>query len=105
LGARPLTEAIEALALQTHLALPVTEPERSKSSSSPSGLSVTASLTTREQEVLQGLLAGETYAQIAHRLFISDKTVSSHVTNILRKTGTTSRIELSVLARRDSGTP
>jgi DNA-binding CsgD family transcriptional regulator/tetratricopeptide (TPR) repeat protein len=102
LGARPLTEAIDALALQTHVTLPATEPEESKPPHL--GLLGGASLTTREREVLEGLLAGETYAQIARRLFISEKTVSSHVSNILRKTGTTSRIGLSLLAQRDSGT-
>ena len=44
----------------------------------------------------------QTYSQIAARLFISDKTVSSHVSNVLRKTGTASRIELAELARRRS---
>ncbi|GGB67147.1 hypothetical protein N798_14850 [Knoellia flava TL1] len=50
--------------------------------------------------VLAGLLAGETYAQIAARLFITDKTVSTHVSHVLRKTGTSSRVELADFVRR-----
>jgi DNA-binding NarL/FixJ family response regulator len=50
--------------------------------------------------VLRHLVAGRTYAEIARALFISEKTVSVHVSNLLRKTGTSSRIELAELARR-----
>jgi DNA-binding NarL/FixJ family response regulator len=64
-----------------------------------------ARLTRPEREVLAHLVAGETYDQIAARLFISDKTVSVHVSNMLHKTGTSSRIELSALARRSDGNP
>ena len=39
----------------------------------------------------------------ADELFISDKTVSTHVSNLLKKTGTTSRIELAALASRNNG--
>lgn len=53
----------------------------------------------RKKDIADGLLAGETCTQIGAHLFISDKTVSSHVFNILRTTGTTSRIELAALAR------
>jgi DNA-binding NarL/FixJ family response regulator len=56
-------------------------------------------LTPRKREVLGGLMAGETYSQIAARLFISEKTLSSHGSNILRKTGTASRIELTAMTR------
>jgi Bacterial regulatory proteins, luxR family/AAA ATPase domain len=46
------------------------------------------------------LVAGRTNAEIARDLFISRKTVSVHVTNLLRKTGTANRIEAAALARR-----
>ena len=59
-----------------------------------------AGLTRRESEVLRHLVAGRTYAEIARALFISEKTVSVHVSHLLRKTGTSSRIELADLARR-----
>jgi DNA-binding CsgD family transcriptional regulator len=57
-------------------------------------------LTRREQEILHHLVRGLTYAEIARALVISEKTVSSYVSNLLRKTGTTSRVELSQLAAR-----
>ena len=57
-------------------------------------------LTPREQEVLGHLVAGRTYAEIARSLYISDKTVSAHVSNLLRKTGTASRHEVSALVLR-----
>lgn len=57
-------------------------------------------LTTREHEILGYLVAGSTYAEIANTLVISEKTVSSHVSNLLRKTDTSSRVELAQLAHR-----
>lgn len=57
-------------------------------------------LTEREQEVLTHLVAGRTYAEIARALVISEKTVSVHVSNLLRKTGTASRVEAAAWARR-----
>lgn len=58
------------------------------------------SLTKRELEVLSHLVAGRTYAEIAKALFISEKTVSVHVSNLLHKTGTSSRREVAALAIR-----
>ncbi|MGV1009853.1 MAG: LuxR C-terminal-related transcriptional regulator [Dermatophilaceae bacterium] len=52
-------------------------------------------LTRREREVLAQIVTGRTYAEIARALFISEKTVSVHVSNLLRKTGAASRIELA----------
>jgi DNA-binding CsgD family transcriptional regulator len=57
-------------------------------------------VTAREREILQLLVAGSSYAEIASALVICEKTVSSHVSNLLRKTQTSSRVELALLARR-----
>jgi len=57
-------------------------------------------LTTRESEIVGYLVAGGTYAEIARALVLSEKTVSVHVSNMLRKTGTASRVELTQLANR-----
>lgn len=100
LGAAPLIDDIDTLAAQAHLQIPLTGLGESASSRPTPALPASPPLTPREREVLDGLLSGETYAQIATRLFISDKTVSSHVSNLLRKTGTSSRIELADLAHR-----
>ncbi len=59
-----------------------------------------AGLTARETEVLGHLVANRTYAEIAAQLVISEKTVSVHVSNLLRKTQTSSRREVAALARR-----
>jgi DNA-binding CsgD family transcriptional regulator/tetratricopeptide (TPR) repeat protein len=57
-------------------------------------------LTEREREVLGHLIAGRSNSEIARTLVISAKTVSVHVSNILAKTGTTSRTDAAALARR-----
>jgi DNA-binding NarL/FixJ family response regulator len=52
-------------------------------------------LTPREREVLHHLARGYSYKRIAVRLGISDRTVESHVGNVLRKLQLTSRHEVS----------
>jgi DNA-binding CsgD family transcriptional regulator len=52
-------------------------------------------LTARELEVVRLVQEGLTNGQIAARLFISTKTASVHVSNVLRKLDLTSRIELA----------
>jgi DNA-binding CsgD family transcriptional regulator len=59
-----------------------------------------SSLTPREREVLGDLVAGLTYPEIGRALFISEKTVSAHVSNILHKTNSRSRQEVAALAIR-----
>lgn len=54
-------------------------------------------LTNKERQVLALLAAGLSNLQIAERLHISNKTVSSHKKNILEKTGSHSVIELAEL--------
>lgn len=62
------------------------------------------SLTRRELEVLRLLARGYTYKEIAQRLFISVKTVETHASNILRKTQTSNRHQLTRWAvARDLG--
>jgi DNA-binding NarL/FixJ family response regulator len=57
-------------------------------------------LTRREREVLGYLLAGNTNAEIAKALVLSEKTIGVHISNMLHKTGTTNRVQLAELARR-----
>jgi DNA-binding NarL/FixJ family response regulator len=49
---------------------------------------------------MAGLLAGQTNREIADSLFISVKTSSVHVSNILRKLGVQSREEAARVAHR-----
>ena len=58
-------------------------------------------LTPREREVLQLLADGLTPAEISDRLFISRKTVGTHVENVFRKLGVRSRTQAVALAYRN----
>jgi DNA-binding CsgD family transcriptional regulator/tetratricopeptide (TPR) repeat protein len=98
LGAVPLVE--ETLLLATVARISLDEPDVPLQQNQPDLPAPLAALTGREREVLSHLVAGRTNAEIARDLFISDKTVSVHVTNVLRKTGTANRIEAAALARR-----
>ncbi len=64
-----------------------------------------AVLTEREREVLGVLATGATNRVIAERLFISEKTVSVHVTNILAKLGVPNRGAAAAVAREAAGSP
>jgi DNA-binding CsgD family transcriptional regulator len=57
-------------------------------------------LTPREREVVALLAEGLTNGEIASRLFISPKTASVHVSNILAKLSMTSRTEVAAYAVR-----
>jgi len=56
-------------------------------------------ITGKEIEVIELLLEGFTYKQIAEKLFIANKTVDNHVQNIYKKLEVTSKIQLSNLIR------
>ncbi|MGW1339722.1 helix-turn-helix transcriptional regulator [Kribbella sp. NPDC002412] len=94
-GAQPLLDQVEALAALG--GVPLQEPTRPVPDEAPERL---RSLTKREHEVLSYLVVGRTYGEIAKALFISEKTVSVHVSNLLHKTGTSSRHEVAALAVR-----
>jgi ATP/maltotriose-dependent transcriptional regulator MalT len=95
LGARPLSDNISQLARRARISLdpdadggtPVPEPGR-------------LGLTAREFEVLRLVAAGRSNREIAAELFISAKTASVHVSNILGKLGVTSRGEAAAAAHR-----
>lgn len=52
-------------------------------------------LTDREREVMRLIARGYTYKEVAAELFVSVKTVESHVSNVLRKLQLSNRHELS----------
>jgi DNA-binding CsgD family transcriptional regulator len=95
LGARPLQADIESLARRAKIDLSAPIPIE-PTADDPR----LAALTGREREVLAFLVAGRSNSEIAKELFISGKTVSVHVSNILRKTGTASRVAAAALAER-----
>jgi DNA-binding CsgD family transcriptional regulator len=57
-------------------------------------------LTGRERDVLRLVAAGRSNRQIAEELFISPKTASVHVSNILAKLDVSGRGEAAALAHR-----
>ncbi|MDQ3788471.1 MAG: helix-turn-helix transcriptional regulator [Actinomycetota bacterium] len=65
-----------------------------------SGTAPLLGLTAREAEIFSLVGQGKTNAEIAAELFISTKTASVHVSNILRKLGVKSRIQAAALAHR-----
>ncbi|HEV7194631.1 MAG TPA: AAA family ATPase [Pedococcus sp.] len=101
LGAAPLRLSVETTAAAAHIAL---EPIAEASQSVPEGRPW-AGLTAREREVLRHVVVGRSNTEIAKALFISDKTVSVHISNILRKSGTTSRVEAAAWATRLADAP
>ena len=58
------------------------------------------SLTQREVDVLRLVAEGHSNSVIATELFISPKTVSVHVTNLLAKLGVANRREAAAIAYR-----
>ncbi len=88
MGAEPLAGAIRELGRRARLDLP------------GSSGAVDAVLTSREEEVLRLVADGLTNRQIGERLFISGKTVSVHISNVLAKLGAGGRTEAVSVAHR-----
>lgn len=65
------------------------------------GAGISAELSKREMEVLKSLSEGLSNAAIADALFISEKTVKSHVSNILSKLHLADRTQAAIFAWRE----
>jgi DNA-binding CsgD family transcriptional regulator/tetratricopeptide (TPR) repeat protein len=89
LGSALLADRIAALAQRAGLVV-----------AAPVEKSPVAGLTPRELEVLQLVAAGRSNGEIGTALFISTKTASVHVSNILAKLGVSGRGEAAALAHR-----
>ena len=59
------------------------------------------SLTEREVEILQYMALGKTNQDIADELYLSERTVRTHVTNILAKLGLSNRTQAVLYALRE----
>jgi DNA-binding NarL/FixJ family response regulator len=102
LGARRLTAEIDGLARRARIevASPADGGAPDGEAPEPADASDELGLTPREREVLALLADGRTNRQIAEALFISVKTASVHVSNILAKLGVTNRGEAAAVAHR-----
>lgn len=76
----------------------VVEPEKSSSVFEPikSGLNPMEALTPREQEVLQLIASGSSNREISQTLYISEKTVKNHITNLLMGLGLRDRTQAAI---------
>jgi DNA-binding CsgD family transcriptional regulator len=97
-GAAPIADEAAALARRTRLSLQ--EPAGQEAAPQAEDPLARFGLTEREREILALLSAGRSNPQIAEALFISPKTASVHVSNILAKLGVTSRMEAAAVAHR-----
>ena len=84
LGAQPLLDELRSLG-NTPSTRAAADPE---------------ALTAREREILALVAEGRSNGEIGKQLFISAKTVSVHVSNILGKLGAAGRTEAAAIARR-----
>ena len=94
LGATPLSEEIAILARRARIRVPGADGDLAPGRDGGAGLG----LTERELEVLRLVVAGRSNREIAAELFISPKTASVHVSNILGKLGTATRGEAAARA-------
>jgi DNA-binding CsgD family transcriptional regulator/tetratricopeptide (TPR) repeat protein len=102
LGARLLTAEIDSLSRRARieLALPAGGGEPDEPAQEPATVTDELGLTPREREVLALVAEGRTNREIAEALFISDKTASVHVSNILAKLGVANRGQAAAVAHR-----
>ena len=87
MGAKPLQRLIERVARRARVGLGSVDAD-------PFGL------TPREREVLDLVADGATNRQISEELYISEKTASVHVSNIIRKLSVTNRGQVAAVAFR-----
>jgi DNA-binding CsgD family transcriptional regulator len=113
IGAQPVAEAATSLGRRGRLVVDVdlggvADPEGSRAASGngatglepgvPSGEEL--GLTEREVDVLRLVADGRSNSQVGAALYISPKTVSVHVSNILAKLGVSSHGEAAAVAHR-----
>ena len=71
----------------------------------PSSAAEAFGLTPRQQEILELLMAGKSNAAIADALYLSERTVGTHLTRIYDRLGVSSRAEAIALAHRLGAQP
>ncbi|MFF2184040.1 AAA family ATPase [Streptomyces sp. NPDC058155] len=99
LGARHLVEETELLAGRARISLSTT-PRLAPAPGPEADAVSSLGLTPREQDVLRRVAEGLSNRQIAEELYISPKTASVHVSNILAKLGVSGRTEAAAMTHR-----
>jgi DNA-binding CsgD family transcriptional regulator/tetratricopeptide (TPR) repeat protein len=94
LGASPLGREIEQLARHARIDMPDAAVLEGGDAGERLGL------TDREAEVIRLVAAGRSNQEIADTLFITRKTASVHVSNIIGKLGVANRVEVAAVAHR-----
>jgi DNA-binding CsgD family transcriptional regulator len=104
IGAAPVAAEAAALARRARLsldpAIAAREEPAPRTEREPADELARFGLTAREREVLLLVAAGRSNPEIAQALFISAKTASVHVSNILAKLGVSGRVEAAAVAHR-----
>ena len=99
IGAVPLRDELETVARQARIQLePGAGDEAAEPTDRPTADEPRSPLTARERDVLRLVAEGHTNREIGDQLFISEKTVSVHVSNAMAKLGALSRYEAAAAA-------
>jgi DNA-binding CsgD family transcriptional regulator len=98
LGAAPLAREIAVLA--SHARIDLSDTGAGTPSDVATDPAATLGLTSREAEVIRLLAAGYSNQQIADTLYLTRKTASVHVSNILGKLGVENRVQAAAIAQR-----
>ncbi|MFJ1764239.1 AAA family ATPase [Amycolatopsis sp. NPDC088138] len=91
LGAIPLRDAVRDLAHRARVDLAGVEP-------AAPARAVVDPLTDRERDVLERVALGRTNRQVGEELYISEKTVSVHLSRVMAKLGASRRAEAVAIA-------
>jgi DNA-binding CsgD family transcriptional regulator len=106
LGCVPLENSLRTLARHAGVTLDVVmagsraEANASVEAQPPRSAQLPVALTPRERDVLQMLTRGYSNQQIARRLFITESTVSVHVSHVIAKLGVSNRLQAAAAAQR-----
>jgi len=101
LRAEPLRAALDDLGRRMGLDTRASRGAHGGGDGAKDGKSPLEALTPRESEVLRLMSRGLSNRQIGEELFISQKTASVHVSNILAKLGAATRTEAAAIARAE----
>jgi DNA-binding CsgD family transcriptional regulator len=94
-AARPLAEEARAIATRLGMDRVARDSSALLGRLGPSGQSTIDHLTRREREVAALVAQGRSNREIAEQLFLSERTVETHVSRILNKLDLTSRTQLA----------